>query len=162
MREILTILERDAHASPQRIAALTGLAEEDIRARVAELEASGVIRRYKAVVDWARLGDEHDEHVVAFIDVSVAPARGSGFDDVAERISRFPEVRSVYLVSGQQDLRCTVTGGSILEVADFVTRKLSTIDRVQSTATHFVLKTYKREGEAFFEPAADHRLSVTP
>lgn len=159
MREILTILERDAHATAQRIAALTGLTEDEIRERIAALEASGVIRRYEAVVDWERFGDQH---VVAFIDVSVAPARGTGFGDVAERISRFPEVRSVYLVSGQQDLRCTVTGGSIHEVADFVTRKLSTIDRVQSTATHFVLKTYKREGEVFAEPEADHRLPVTP
>ena len=107
-------------------------------------------------------GDQADDTVTAFIDVSVAPARSVGFDDVAVRISRFPEVRSVYLVSGGHDLRCTVTGGSIRAVSDFVSQKLSTIDRVQSTATHFVLKAYKRGGVAFTEAEPDHRLPVTP
>ena len=92
----------------------------------------------------------------------MTPARGVGFDDVAERIARFAEVRSVYLVSGSQDLRCTVTGATIRAVSDFVSQKLSTIDRVRSTATHFVLKTYKRDGDAFVRPAEDHRLPVTP
>ena len=90
------------------------------------------------------------------------PARGVGFDDVAARISRFPEVLSVYLVSGSQDLRCTVTGTSLREVSEFVSQKLSTIDRIRATATHFVLKTYKRDGDAFLEPEADHRLPVVP
>jgi DNA-binding Lrp family transcriptional regulator len=94
--------------------------------------------------------------------VSIAPARGVGFDDVAFRIARFAEVRSVYLVSGSQDLRCTVTGPTIRAVSDFVSQKLSTIDRVRSTATHFVLKTYKRDGDAFEKPEPDHRLPVTP
>ena len=109
-----------------------------------------------------RRSRQHPEIVTAFIDVSVAPARSVGFDDVAERISRFPEVRSVYLVSGGHDLRCTVTGRSIRAVSDFVSQKLSTIDRVQATATHFVLKAYKRDGDAFAEPEPDHRLRVTP
>ena len=100
--------------------------------------------------------------ITAFIDLSIGPARGVGFDDVAERISRFPEVRSVYLVSGSQDLRCTITGRTLREVSDFVAQKLSTIDRVHSTATYFVLKTYKRDGDAFIEPEADHRLPVVP
>ena len=81
---------------------------------------------------------------------------------MAQRISRFPEVRSVYLVSGGHDLRCTVTGRSIRAVSDFVSQKLSTIERVQATATHFVLKAYKRDGVAFAEPEPDHRLRVTP
>ena len=137
---------------------------EQVATRVAAWEASGVIRRYTAVVDWDRAAaaDGGDESVTAFIDVSVAPARSVGFDDVALRISRFPEVRSVYLVSGGHDLRCTVTGRTIRAVSDFVSQKLSTIDRVTSTATHFVLKTYKREGEAFLDAEPDHRLPVTP
>jgi DNA-binding Lrp family transcriptional regulator len=142
---------------------MTGIQVEEVRNRIAEWEQTGVLRRYKAVVDWDRFGrHDGDEAVTAFIDVSISPARGVGFDDVAGRISRFPEVRSVYLVSGTQDVRCTVIGRSIREVADFVAQKLSTIDRVQSTATHFVLRTYKRDGDAFLEPEADHRLPVAP
>src|SRR5688572_30535973 len=142
---------------------MTGIPVAEVGAAVAAWEASGAIRRYKAVVDWDKVTDDPtSEMVTAFIDVSLAPARGVGFDDVAGRIARFDEVRSVYLVSGSHDLRCTVTGRTIRAVSDFVSQKLSTIDRVQSTATHFVLKTYKRDGDAFAEPDEDHRLPVTP
>ena len=159
VREILELLERDAHLSHDTIATMTGLPVEQVAAQVAAWEASGVIRRYTR---GRRLGprrggagpDSVAETVTAFIDVSVAPARSVGFDDVAVRISRFPEVRSVYLVSGGHDLRCTVTGRNIRAVSDFVSQKLSTIDRVQSTATHFVLKAYKRDGVAFAERRA--------
>ena len=162
MREILELLERDAHLSHDTIATMTGLPVEQVAAQVAAWEASGVIRRYTAVVDWDRAAADGDDTVTAFIDVSVAPARGVGFDDVALRISRFPEVRSVYLVSGGHDLRCTVTGAGLRAVSDFVAQKLSTIDRVQATATHFVLKAYKRGGVAFVDSEPDHRLPVTP
>ncbi|MDQ2706900.1 MAG: Lrp/AsnC family transcriptional regulator [Actinomycetota bacterium] len=166
MREILDILTRDGHATVDRIATMTGLPEAEVAEQIRAWEAAGIIRRYKAVIDWDRF--EHtephpsEEMITAFIDVSIGPARGVGFDDVAARICRFPEVRSVYLVSGNQDLRCTVTGRTLREVSDFVSQKLSTIDRVQSTATHFVLKTYKRDGDAFLEPEPDHRLPVMP
>jgi DNA-binding Lrp family transcriptional regulator len=166
VREILELLERDAHLSHDTIATMTGLPVEQVAEQVAQWEASGVIRRYTAVVDWDRAAaageDSIPEIVTAFIDVSVAPARSVGFDDVAQRISRFPEVRSVYLVSGGHDLRCTVTGHSIRAISDFVSQKLSTIERVQATATHFVLKAYKRDGVVFAEPEPDHRLRVTP
>ena len=166
MREILELLERDAHLSHDTIATMTGLPVEQVTAQVAQWQSTGVIRRYTAVIDWDRAAsdgpDDIPEIVTAFIDVSVAPARSVGFDDVAQRISRFPEVRSVYLVSGGHDLRCTVTGRSIRAVSDFVSQKLSTIERVRATATHFVLKAYKRDGVAFAEPEADHRLRVTP
>ena len=166
MREILELLERDAHLSHDTIATMTGLPVEQVAEQVAQWRASGVIRRYTAVVDWDRAAatgeDSIPEIVTAFIDVSVAPARSVGFDDVAQRISRFPEVRSVYLVSGGHDLRCTVTGHSIRAISDFVSQKLSTIERVQATATHFVLKAYKRDGVVFAEPEPDHRLRVTP
>jgi len=166
VREILELLERDAHLTHETIATMTGLPVDQVEAQVAQWQASGVIRRYTAVVDWDRAADVGEDRipevVTAFIDVSVAPARSVGFDDVAERISRFPEVRSVYPVSGGHDLRCTVTGRSIRAVSDFVSQKLSTIERVRATATHFVLKAYKRDGVAFAEPEADHRLRVTP
>ena len=163
MREILELLERDARLSHDTIATMTGLPVAEVSEAITTWEASGAIRRYKAVVDWDAVDDElATEMVTAFIDVSLAPARGVGFDDVAARIARFDEVRSVHLVSGSHDLRCTVTGRSIRAISDFVSQKLSTLDRVHSTATHFVLKTYKHDGDVFTEPEDDHRLPVTP
>jgi DNA-binding Lrp family transcriptional regulator len=163
VRQILELLERDAQLSHDTIATMTGLPVAEVNEAIATWEASGAIRRYKAVIDWDAVDDDPtSETVTAFIDVSLAPARGVGFDDVATRIARFDEVRSVYLVSGSHDLRCTVIARTIRAVSDFVAQKLSTIDRVQSTATHFVLKTYKRDGDVFTEPEPDHRLPVTP
>lgn len=163
VREILDILRADAHASPERIAAMIGSDADDVRRQVAEWEQSGVIRRYKAVIDDSRLPEAAGGEVVtALIDISVAPARSVGFDDVAARIARFPEVRSVYLVSGVQDLRCMVIGKSMREVSDFVARKLSTIERVTETVTHFVMRIYKDDDELFIAAEADHRLQVTP
>jgi DNA-binding Lrp family transcriptional regulator len=159
MREILKVLERDARATPAQIAALTGIPEDQVQRQIEEWERNGVIRRYKTVVDWEKFGEEK---VFAFIDVSVTPARGVGFDDVAERIYRYPEVHSVYLVSGSQDLRCVVEGRNMREVADFVAQKLSTIDRVNSTSTHFLLRKYKDDGDVFEEREEDRRLVVTP
>jgi DNA-binding Lrp family transcriptional regulator len=163
VRQILELLERDATLSHDTIATMLGVPVEQVREAVAAWEASGAIRRYRAVVDWDKVDDDPtSEEVTAFIDVSLVPARGVGFDDVAARISRFDEVRSVYLVSGTHDLRATVTGRSIRAVSDFVSQKLSTIDRVRSTTTHFVLRTYKRDGDAFAQPDPDHRLPVMP
>ena len=142
------------------------LAVSDLHVRHPENRAAVERLRPDDAGDWlivaGDVGEQADDVVTAFIDVSVAPARSVGFDDVALRISRFPEVRSVYLVSGGHDLRCTVTGRSLRAVSDFVSQKLSTIDRVQSTATHFVLKAYKRAGVAFVDAEPDHRLPVTP
>ena len=159
MREILKVLERDAHATPKQIAVLTGVPEAEVEKYIADWQARGIIRRYKTVIDWDKFGEER---VFAFIDVKVTPARGVGFDDVAERIYRYPEVHSVYLVSGTQDLRCVVEGRTIREIADFVAQKLSTIDRVNATSTHFLLKKYKDDGDIFADTEADHRLMVTP
>ncbi len=100
--------------------------------------------------------------VAAFIDVKVSPSRGVGFDSVAERIYRFPEVRSVYLVSGEYDLRVIVEGEDIKQIAFFVSDKLATIERVESTASHFMLKKYKEDNEVFEEPDEDRRLVVSP
>src|SRR5690349_11836958 len=159
----MEILRGDAHATPERISALTGIPVEAVRAQIAEWEQQGVIRRYKAVVDADRLREITGQQLItAFIAVAVTPARGLGFDDVALRISRFPEVRSVYLVSGAQDLRCVVTGRSMHDIADFVAQKLATISRVTATATHFVLKTYKDDGELLIGATEDHRLRVAP
>jgi len=159
VEDILKILERDAHATPEQIAAMTGRNAADVSNAIAEAEQQQVIRRYKAVVDWDRVDEER---VLAFIDVGVSPERGTGFDDIARRIYRYPEVVSVYLVSGQQDLRVVVEGRSMKEVAFFVAEKLATIDQVRTTETHFLLKKYKEDGEIFDEQAADRRLAVAP
>jgi len=159
MRDILKILEQDARTDPARIALMTGLEEADVRRQIEEWERTGVIRRYKTVIDWERYGEEK---VYAFIDVSVTPERGLGFDEVARRIYRFPEVRSVYLISGAHDLRVLVEGTHIKEIADFVAEKLATIDRVTSTNTHFLLRKYKDDGDVFAELDTDHRLLVAP
>ena len=159
MREILSVLESDARATPDRIAALTGIAEAEVRDAIAAWEAQGVIRRYKTVIDWDRAGDSR---VTAFVDVTVAPERGRGFDDVAERIAKFREIRAVHLVSGAQDLRVEVEGASMKEVADFVAQKLSGVDRVTDTSTHFLLRRYKDDGQLLTDPEPDQRLSVMP
>lgn len=162
VRDIIDILLQDGRATPERIAAMTGLDADAVREQIAAWERDGVIRRYKAVVDLDRLREVTGAEVVtALIDVSVSPERGAGFDAVATRIAQFPEVRSVHLVSGGQDLRCTVTGSSMHEIGDFVARKLATIDRVTATATHFVMKAYKDDGELLTRAPADHRLPVT-
>ena len=163
MRAIIDILQADSNTTPERIATMTGLEVGQVRDQIAAWEQVGVIRRYKAVIDLDRMRTVTDiETITALIDVSVSPERGVGFDDVAARIAQFPEVRSVYLVSGAQDLRCVATGSSMHEIADFVAQKLATINRVTATATHFVLKTYKDDGELFIKAAEDHRLQVAP
>ena len=158
-RRILHILERDARTPPAEIAAMLGVEEAEVRRAIQECEAKQIIRRYKTVIDWERAGEEN---VVAFIEVRVSPAREVGFDDVAARIYRYPEVLSVHLVSGGHDLRVMVEGPSLRDVAFFVAEKLATIDRVHSTTTHFLLRRYKEDGEILVEQDEDRRLAVTP
>lgn len=159
MEKILKILEKDARTSPETIAAMTGKNLEEVQELIAAAEKKGLIRHYKAVIDWEKAGRES---VFAFIDVKVSPARGVGFDDLARRIELFPEVHSVYLVSGDPDLRIVVEVKNIREVASFVAEKLSTIERVLSTSTHFLLKRYKEDGDIFEDQEPDRRLAVTP
>ena len=111
------------------------------------------------MIDWERAGEER---VLANIDVQVSPERGSGFDDVARRIYRYPEVLTVYLVPGQQDLRVVVQGRTMKDVAAFVAEKLAPIEQVKATETHFVLKRYKEDGDTFEDEEPDRRLAVSP
>lgn len=157
--EILKILEKDARIAPDRIAAMIGRTEEEVVQAIKKLEDGGIIRRYKTVIDWEKAGREQ---VYAFIDVRVSPSRGVGFDDVAMRICRYPEVHSVYLVSGDYDLRVVTEGKTMRDVAFFVAEKLATLDGVLSTRSSFLLKKYKMDGDIFDEPAEDTRLAVTP
>jgi len=159
MNTILDLIEKDARLTPEQIAGRLGLDVDEVQAKIAEWERNGVIRRYKAVVDRERLGEER---VTALIDVSVTPERGVGFDEIASRIARFPEVRSVMLVSGGHDLRVEVQGRDMREVANFVAQRLASLDRVTATNTHFVLKRYKEDGELYVDEETNHRLIVAP
>jgi DNA-binding Lrp family transcriptional regulator len=157
--EILHILERDGRTTPAEIAAMTGQTEDAVRETIRDYEATGTIRSYKSRIDWDRAGEPR---VFAFIDVSALPERGKGYDRIAERIYRYPEVHSVFLVSGSQDLRVVIEGRTMAEVANFVAEKLAPIEGVKGTTTNFMLKKYKDDGIIFHEPEYDRRLAVSP
>jgi len=137
MEQLLRLIEADCTLTHKQLAAMTGASEEKVDKR---LEENGTIVGYKAVVDWDKT---EREAVTALIEVKVEPQLGDGFDRVAERIYQYEEVESCYLMSGDFDMTVIISGRTLREVANFVTQKLSTIDAVQSTATHFILKKYK-------------------
>ncbi|MEE8472833.1 MAG: Lrp/AsnC family transcriptional regulator [Dehalococcoidia bacterium] len=160
MKDILRILERDARTSAARISTLTGRPLAEVKKAIKAAEAQRIILKYKAVVNWDKAGEEQ---VRALIEVKVAPQRDVGFDSVAERIYRFPEARSVYLVSGTYDLAVMVVGKTMHEVAAFVSEKLSPLESVQGTVTHFLLKPYKEDGDILEGgEEASKRLAVAP
>jgi len=159
MEELLALLAEDARLSPAQIAERLGRPEAEVKEAVARLEAGRVIRRYKAVVDWERAGIEH---VYGFIEVRVTPQRGQGFDAIAGRILEFSEVHSLYLMSGTYDLMVVVQGKTMRDVAYFVAERLAPLEGVLSTATHFVLRRYKVDGDIMEERTEVKRLPVTP
>jgi len=159
MDDILRILEQDARTPPERIAEMTGRSIDDVREAIVTAERDGIILSYRSQVNWDALG-RGDVH--AIIEVRVAPQREVGFDSVAARIARFPEVRSMHLVSGDYDLAVQVTGESIYAISNFVASKLAVLDAVQGTVTHFVLKRYKEDGSLFdTEDDSPRRLPVS-
>ncbi|MTH55537.1 Lrp/AsnC family transcriptional regulator [Bacillus mangrovi] len=159
--EILEILESNSRLSMPSLAKMADITEEEAVRIISRLEADKIILAYPAVIDWSRV-DGHEGGVTAMIDVKVAPKRGVGFDEIAERIYRFKEVRSVYLMSGAYDLSVVIEGRSMSEVARFVSEKLSTLDSVLSTTTHFILKKYKHDGRIFDSGEEDKRMVVSP
>jgi DNA-binding Lrp family transcriptional regulator len=159
MEEILQLLADDARLTSAQIAERTGRPEAEVGKAISKLEEDGVIRRYKTVIDWEKAGVEH---VFGFIEVRVSPERDVGFDSVAERIMGFPEVHSLYLMSGTYDLLVVVQGKTMREVAYFVAERLAPLEHVLSTATHFVLKRYKVDGDVLAERTESKRLPVTP
>jgi DNA-binding Lrp family transcriptional regulator len=138
---------------------MLGLAPAEVSRRIADYEKRGVIRGYQAILNEDQL--ELDK-VTAVIEVKVTPQREGGFDTIAERIGRFPEVRSAYLMSGTYDLLLFVEGPTLRDVAAFVSERLSPLEGVLSTSTHFMLKTYKRFGVLMHQPGSDERLTVSP
>jgi DNA-binding Lrp family transcriptional regulator len=144
LKDILKILENDARATPEQIAAMTGMSLDDVKSSVKDAEKDRTILKYTTLINWEKV---QNEIVWALIEVKVSPQKDVGFDSIAERIYRFPQTRSVYLISGSYDLFVLVAAKSNHEVADFVSQKLSHIDGVHETFTQFVLKRYKEDGE---------------
>lgn len=160
MREqILALLERNSKMTPEEIAVLLGSSKEVIAEEIRQMEEQNIICGYNTLINWDNAGADK---VTALIEVRVTPQRGQGFDNIAERIYNYPEVQSVYLISGGYDLLVILEGKSLKDVASFVSSKLSTLDSVLSTATHFILKKYKDDGIIFDQHKVDLRQSITP
>jgi len=157
--QILELLREDSRRSPAIIATMLGVDEQAVKKAIDDLEKEHVLVKYSAVVNWSKV-DENK--VTALIEVQITPERGRGFDAIAERIYLYPEVKTVYLMSGGYDLLVEVEGKSLMEVAAFVSNKLSPIDSVLSTKTHFILKKYKQDGVIFEDHEGDHRLVISP
>jgi len=159
MDELLKILKNNALESPGNIAKMLNMSEDEVRKRIKEYEKKGIIRGYQAVVNEDQLDINR---VMAVIEVTVTPEREGGFDRVSNRISRFPEVESLYLVSGDYDLLLFVEGRDLKSVSSFVSERLATIEGVKSTVTHFMLKTYKHHGVEMESQDEYERLKVSP
>ena len=152
--KLLKLLSRDSRTSPADLAVMLGVSEDEVLGEIREMEKAGVIRGYKAVIDWDRLDSAY---VSAIIELKVTPKAGLGFEDVAAKVMKYPEVESVYLMSGVYDLNVVVKGKTFQEVALFVAKELSTIDSVLSTATHFVLRRYKEQDVELIGAPIDDR-----
>lgn len=157
--ELLAVIEKNSRIDLKELAVILGVEEVDVVNELAALEAEGVICGYHTLINWEKTSNEK---VSALIEVRVTPQRGQGFDAIAERIYKYPEVRSVYLMSGGYDLMIIIEGKTLREVSSFVSDKLSTLDTVLSTATHFILKKYKDHGTAFSQKKQDEREMITP
>ena len=157
--EILKYMERNSRIDLGELAVLLGIEEAVVANEVADMEKEKVICGYHTLIDWDKTGTEK---VTALIEVRVTPQRNQGFDRIAERIYNYPEVHAVYLISGGYDLLVTLEGKSLKQISGFVSDKLSTLDSVLSTATHFILKKYKDHGTILTKKYEDTREKVTP
>ncbi len=157
LKEILRILENDARTTTKQISAMTGTRSAEVTKLIKQAEKDRTILKYKTVINWDKVADEQ---VWALIEVKLAPEKDVGFDSIAERIYRFPQTRTVYLISGSYDLFVLAVGKTNHEVADFVSQKLSHIEGVQGTVTQFVLKRYKEDGEIIEEKEGVKRQPV--
>ncbi len=155
---ILKLLEQDCNYSHEQLATMLDVSAEEIKSAIAALIEKGIILKYTALINWEKTDREF---VTAQIELRVTPQRGEGFDKVAERIYQYPEVQSVYLMSGGYDLGVTIEGRTMKEVALFVAEKLAPMEFVVSTKTHFVLKKYKQNGVVFDVPKKDERRVIT-
>lgn len=152
--ELLSIIENNSRIDFSELAVMLGVSEEEVLQQLSELEKEGVICGYHTLINWEKTSIEK---VMALIEVKVTPQRGRGFDNIAERIYNYPEVKAVYLISGGYDLLVILEEKSLKEIANFVSDKLSTLDSVLSTATHFILKKYKDYGTILNKEVTDER-----
>ena len=160
MREkILAVIEKNSRIDLAELAVILGTDEITVVNEIAAMEQEKIICGYHTLIDWNKASTER---ITALIEVRVTPQRGQGFDSIAERIYKYPEVRSVYLISGGYDLLVILEGKTLQEVSSFVSDKLSTLESVLSTATHFILKKYKDHGTIFEKRQKDERMLVTP
>jgi DNA-binding Lrp family transcriptional regulator len=143
-KNVLEMLENNAKLSSSEIAETLGLSVKDVEETIAEAERKNIVIKYKAIIDWAKLSGEK---IWAFIEVKAIPHGEKGFREIANTIARFPQVNAIYLASGTYDMIILVSGGSMHEVAVFVSEKLATMKTIQGTVTHFILKKYKEDGE---------------
>mgnify|MGYP001160546694 CR=1 FL=1 len=158
VNEILEILSKNSKLTPAEISTMLNMEVEEVKDIIKELEANNTIVKYNTLINW----DKTDkERVTALIEVKVTPQRDQGFDSIAERIYKFPEVKSVYLMSGPYDLCVIVEGKTMKDVASFVAQRLSVLEPVLSTATHFILKPYKIEGVILEDDEKDGRQVIT-
>ena len=157
--EILSVIEKNSRIDLKELAVMVGANEIDVINEISKMEQEGVICGYHTLINWEKTTKEK---VNALIEVRVTPQRGQGFDSIAQRIYNYPEVTAVYLISGGYDLLVSIDGKSLKEVSTFVSEKLSTLEYVLSTATHFVLKKYKDHGTIFDEKKIDKREVLTP
>ncbi len=155
--EILKLLANNARYTPSDVATMLGADETEVRNTIKELEKDGVIRGYKAVIDWDKLDGAY---VSAVVELNVVPKAGLGFEEVAEKVMSYSEVESVYLMSGNYDLNVIVKGKTLQDVARFVAKELATIDSVTSTATHFVMRRYKEMDVELISPMDDDRGQI--
>ncbi|MGM0836283.1 MAG: Lrp/AsnC family transcriptional regulator [Bacillota bacterium] len=158
--DILQIIEDNGRIDVGVLAKMVELTEEETRNILNQLENQRIIVEYGAIIDWRKVANF--EGVTAMIDVKVTPKRDVGFDEIAKNIYRFPEVKSVYLMSGAYDLSVVVEGRSLSQVANFVSERLATLDSVISTTTHFIMKKYKHDGTIFDQGEDDRRIVVSP
>ena len=156
-KKLLELLEHNSKLSIEEIAEELNVSPNDVASKISELEKKKVICGYDTIINWDKITEEKCN---AIIEVKVTPQRGTGFDRIADRIARFDEVDSVYLMSGGYDFAVVVNGKSMKEVSSFVFNKLATIDYIQSTATHFVLKKYKDHGVNLQDKPSDKRTNV--
>ncbi|CAG9620992.1 Lrp/AsnC family transcriptional regulator [Sutcliffiella rhizosphaerae] len=158
--DLLQIIEENGKMEIGVLSKMVELSVEETSRIIQQLEEQRIIVEYGAVIDWRKV--DNFEGVTAMIDVKVTPKREVGFDEIAKNIYLFPEVKSVYLMSGAYDLSVVVEGRSLSQVANFVSEKLSTLDSVISTTTHFIMKKYKHDGTIFDQGEDDHRIVVSP
>ncbi len=159
MNELLNLLKQNAIETPENLAKMLGITVDEVKKQIAEYEKEGVIRAYQAIVNEEKLDASL---VTTVIEVKVTPESEGGFDRIADRISRFPEVEAVYLMSGTFDLLLFIKGRTMHEAASFVSEKLATMQGITSTATHFMMKTYKQNGILMHTRDDNERLKVSP